>query len=99
MTKHRHLSHLSLLVGFLVMAASAAGGQITAPAGQVNMAGSPFNSPFNTTASPVNSQAGQVNAPAPFKMAKPGEPVERQLSDDQKFREWSLDANVTDDTK
>src|SRR5262249_21997070 len=27
------------------------------------------------------------------------EPVERQLSDDQKFREWSLDANVTDDTK
>src|SRR5213594_3502022 len=64
MSKHRHLPHLSLPVGFLVMTAFAA--------------------------------AGQVNT---VKTAKPGEPVERHLSGDQKFREWSLDANVTDDIK
>src|SRR5207249_7113258 len=75
MSKHRHLPHLSLIVGFLMMTASAA-------ARQSNTAGSPFN-----------TGAG------PFKTAKPGEPVERQLSGDQKFREWSLDANVTDDIK
>src|SRR5262249_7547350 len=35
--------------------------------------------------------AGQVN------IAKPGEPVERQMSGDQKFREWSLETDRTDD--
>src|SRR6266850_1770767 len=36
---------------------------------------------------------GQVNK------AKPGEPVERHLSSDQAFREWSHDSNSTDKTK
>jgi flagellar motor protein MotB len=102
MKKHRHLL---LIVGFLIMTASAGAGQITAPAGQANttnspFANSPFNSPFgtaagqaNTTASPFNTTAGQI------KTAKPGESVERQLSDDQKFREWSLDPKVADDIK
>jgi len=36
---------------------------------------------------------GQVNT------AKPGEPVERHLSSDQTFREWSHDSNPTDATK
>src|SRR5207253_2805679 len=31
--------------------------------------------------------------------AKPGEPVERHLSSDQTFREWSHDSNPTDETK
>ena len=31
--------------------------------------------------------------------AKPGEPVERQLSSDQTFREWSHASKVTDETK
>ena len=33
----------------------------------------------------ASAGAGQVNT------AKPGEPVERHLSGDQTFREWSLD--------
>src|SRR5215472_13773710 len=36
---------------------------------------------------------GQVNT------AKPGEPVERHLSSDQNFREWSHESNSTDATK
>jgi flagellar motor protein MotB len=36
---------------------------------------------------------GQVNT------AKPGEPVERHLSSDQTFREWTHDSNSTDKTK
>src|SRR5499427_3441060 len=36
---------------------------------------------------------GQVNTD------KPGEPVERHLSSDQTFREWSHDSNGTDETK
>jgi len=36
---------------------------------------------------------GQVNT------AKPGEPVERHLSSDQNFREWSHDSKPTDETK
>src|SRR6266581_3595985 len=95
MNKHRHLPHLSLLVGFLMMTATAAARQ-SAAAGQSNTAGSPFNTtfgPFNTASSPFSATAGQI------KTAKPGEPVERQLSGDQKFREWSLDANVADDIK
>src|SRR5207247_240287 len=102
MNKHRHLPHLSLLVGFLMMTATAAARQ-SAAAGQSNTAGSPFNttfgpfntpsSPFNTTSSPFTAGAGQI------KTVKPGEPVERQLSGDQKFQEWSLDANVADDIK
>ena len=102
MNKHRYLP---LIFGFLMMAASEAAGQMNAPAGQVNTAASPFNSPFNTIASPLNtatdpSKAGQVNMPsAPFKTAKPGEAVERHLSSDQKFREWSIDANAADDIK
>jgi len=36
---------------------------------------------------------GQVNT------ARPGEPVERQLSSDQTFREWSHESNSTDETK
>src|SRR5215471_6220648 len=36
---------------------------------------------------------GQVNT------AKPGEPVERHLSSDQTFKQWSLDANRTDEFK
>ncbi len=36
---------------------------------------------------------GQVNT------AKPGEPVERHLSSDQTFRQWSHDSNSTDQTK
>src|SRR5947209_15146352 len=102
MNKHRHLPHLSLLVGFLMMTATAAARQ-SAAAGQSNTAGSPFNTtfgpfntgagPFNTTSSPFTAGAGQI------KTAKPVEPVERQLSGDQKFQEWSLDANVADDIK
>src|SRR2546428_6114081 len=100
MSKHHHLPHLSWLVGFLVMTVSAGAGQVNAPAGPFNSATGPFmaNSPFNTTNSPFNTAAGQVNTPTgPFKTAKPGESVERHLSDDQKFREWSLDPTVTDD--
>src|SRR5258708_9539820 len=43
-----------------------------------------------------------VTAPAGIgqvKTAKPGEPVERHLSSDQTFREWSHDSNPTDETK
>jgi flagellar motor protein MotB len=58
MCKHRHLS---LIVGFLIMAASAG--------------------------------AGQVN------LLKPGQPVERHLSGDQTFQEWSHDAGQTDGMK
>jgi flagellar motor protein MotB len=54
MSKNRHLP---IIIGFLIMAASAA--------------------------------AGQVNT------SKPGQPVERQLSSDQKFREWSYKPNPT----
>src|SRR5499427_7837433 len=36
---------------------------------------------------------GQVN------MVKPGEPVERHLSSDQTFQEWSHDSNSTDEVK
>ena len=102
MNKHRHLP---LLVGFLMMAASTVAGQINAPASPVNRAATPFNSPFNTTAGPSKAatspfNTSQVNTPAgPFKTAKPGEPVERHLSDDQKFREWSLDPKVAEDIK
>src|SRR5436309_6680611 len=138
MSKHRHSTHLSLLVGFLMMAASAAAGQTTvgagqstagagqstagagpstaaagpptAGAGQSNTAGSPFDTtfgPFNTAGSPFDTTSGPFNTTfGPFtagagqiKTAKPGEPVERQLSGDQKLREWSLDANVGDDIK
>src|SRR3989475_2974434 len=42
---------------------------------------------------PASAAAGQVNT------AKPGEPVERHLSSDQTFREWSHDSNPTDQTK
>src|SRR5438128_4842329 len=102
MNKHRHLPHLSLLVGFLMMTATAAARQ-SAAAGQSNTAGSPFNTtfgPFNTTSSPFNTASSPFSATAgQIKTAKPGEPVERQLSGDQKFREWSLDPNVADDTK
>src|SRR5215468_6530906 len=31
--------------------------------------------------------------------AKPGEPVERHLSSDQKFREWARNSNTTEETK
>src|SRR5258705_4082922 len=34
-----------------------------------------------------------------FNTARPGEPVERHLSSDQAFREWSHDSNSTDKTK
>ena len=51
----------------------------------------PSIGPFNTTASPFSATAGQI------KTAKPGDPVERQLSGEQKFQAWSLDANVADD--
>jgi outer membrane protein OmpA-like peptidoglycan-associated protein len=61
MSKHRHISHLLMLVGFLVMTASAAAGQV--------------------------------------KTAQPGQPVERHLSSDQTFKEWSHETAVTDDTK
>src|SRR5881296_2492967 len=102
MNKHRHLPHLSLLVGFLMMTATAAARQ-SAAAGQSNTAGSPFNTtfgPFNTTSSPFNTASSPFSATAgQIKTAKPGEPVERQLSSDQKFREWSMDANVADDIK
>src|SRR2546428_5940356 len=37
--------------------------------------------------------SGKVSA------ARPGEPVERHLSSDQTFREWSHDSNATDKTK
>src|SRR5262245_61661079 len=47
-------------------------------------------------ASPV---AAQVNTakPAQINQVKPGEPVERHLSGDQTFREWSLDPKPTSD--
>ena len=109
MSKHRHLPHLSLIVGFLMMTASAAARQSTGT-GQSNTAGSPFNTtfgpfntgagPFNTTSSPFNTTSSPFTAGAgQIKTVKPGEPVERQLSGDQKFQEWSLDANVADDIK
>jgi len=41
----------------------------------------------------TSAGAGQV------KTAKPGEPVERHLSDDEKPREWSLQSDGTDSTK
>src|SRR5205809_3632560 len=89
---------------------TAGAGQPTAGAGQSNTAGSPFDttfgpfntagSPFDTTSSPFNTGAGPFTASAgQIKTAKPGEPVERQLSADQTFREWSLEAAVTDDIK
>src|SRR5438128_1839898 len=82
MNKHRHLPHLSLLVLFLMMTTSAAGGQSNTAAGQSNTA------------------AGQSKfAASPFNMAKPGKAVERQLSGDQTFREWSLEPNVADGIK
>src|SRR5262245_4462759 len=74
-------------------------------AGQVNTHTGLFNSPFNTTASLFNTatgpfSTGQVNtSTGRFKTAKPGEPVERHLSGDQKFREWSLQSDATNDTK
>ena len=61
MSKHRHVSHLLMLVGFLVMTASVAAGQV--------------------------------------KTAQPGQPVERHLSSDQTFKEWSHETAATDDTK
>ena len=153
MKKHRHLP---LIVGFLMMTATAAARQSSAPAGQSNTAGSPSNTtdnPFSTTGSPFNSPFGSTGSPSnspgnpsnttgnpsnttgspfntpgspfstpgspfgtpgsPFgttaspsntnagqvKTAKPGQPVERNLSEDQKFREWSLNGNVPDDIK
>src|SRR5439155_758542 len=85
MNKHRHLPHLSLLVGFLMMTATAAARQ-SAAAGQSNTAGSPFNTtfgPFNTTSSPFNTASSPFSATAgQIKTAKPGEPVERQLTGD-----------------
>src|SRR5256885_14967189 len=107
MTKPRHLPPLWLLTGSLMMPATAAARQSAAAgqsaAGQSNTAGSPFNTtfgPFNTTSSPFNTASSPFSATAgQIKTAKPGEPVERQLSGDQKFREWSLDANVADDIK
>src|SRR5262249_19838616 len=91
MNKHRHLPHLVMLVGFLAMTASAV-------ARQSNIAGSPFNtpaSPSNTTDSPFKSPASPSSPAATrIETTKPGEQVERQLSGDQKFREWSLDANA-----
>jgi flagellar motor protein MotB len=107
----KHLRHLPTIFGFLMLAASAAAGQISAPAGQSNtatgpFANSPFNSPFgssgqsNTANSPFSTTAGQGNTPAaPFKMSTPGQSVERQLPDDQKLREWALDSKVADDVK
>jgi len=92
-----------MLVGFLAMTASAAARQSNTAAGPFN---SPFNSPFNATdqlntaTSPFNTTAGQVNTPSgQIKTAKPGEPVERHLSDDEKFREWSVNADVADGIK
>src|SRR5258708_25399115 len=55
------LRHLLLIVGFLMMTAAVAMGQV--------------------------------------KTARPGEPVERHLSSDQTFREWSHGSNGADETK
>src|SRR5262245_25222780 len=124
MNKHRHLPHLSMLVGFLVMTASAAASQSSTAAGQSNTSSGPSNtgsgpfntiaslfntgsvpfntssSPFNTSSSPFSTTSGPLSpAASQIKTAKPGEPVERQLSDDEKFREWSLDSNVADGIK
>src|SRR5437879_7363941 len=41
----------------------------------------------------VSAGAGQVN------LLKPGQPVERHLSADQTFQEWSHDAGSTNDVK
>jgi len=87
-----------------MVTASAAARQSNTVTGPFN---SPFNSPFsaaagqvNTATSPLNTTAGQVNTPSgQIKTAKPGEPVERHLSDDEKFREWSLNADVADGIK
>src|SRR5262245_45193364 len=40
-----------------------------------------------------------TSAAAQIKTAKPGEQVERQLPSDWKFREWSLDENVSNEIK
>jgi flagellar motor protein MotB len=46
----------------------------------------------------ASATAGQSNkAATPFQTSRPGEQVERHLSSDWKFREWSLDTNVPDD--
>ena len=101
MNKRRHLPHLSMLVGLLVMTATAAARQASTAAGQSNAAAaqgnttaSPFstpNSPFNGT-SPFNTNSSPFNTTSPFnspvsqtKTTKPGESVERQLPDDQKL--------------
>src|SRR5213593_4893389 len=159
MNKHRHLRHLLLLVGLLMMTNTAAGqsstaaeqsntaaeqsntaaeqsntaagqsntaaeqsntaaGQSTTAAGQSNTAADQPTTAAaeqsntaaeqsNTAAGQSNTAAGQSNTAAgrsktaagPFKAVKPGEPVERHLSDDQTFREWSLDPKVTDGIK
>src|SRR4029434_9083496 len=77
MSKHRHLPHLSMLVGFLAMTASAVARQSNTATGPFN---SPFNSPFsaaagqvNTATSPFKTTAGQVNTPSgQIKTDKPG---------------------------
>src|SRR5262249_8210829 len=88
--------------------ASTAAGQSNPAASQSNTTASPFstpNSPFNGT-SPFNTNSSPFNTTSPFnspasqtKTTKPGESVERQLPDDQKLRQWALDANVPDDVK
>ena len=83
MSKHRHLPHLPLLVGFLVMTASAGAGQIN-----LTKPGEPVEQHLSSSAG-----AGRIN------LTKPGEPVERHLSSDQTFREWALDKDQSGDTK
>src|SRR5213594_2627802 len=95
MNKHRHLRHLLLLVGLLMMTNTAAGQSSTA-AEQSNTAAEQSN----TAAEQSNTAAGgSKTAAGPFEAVKPGEPVERHLSDDETFREWSLDPKVTDGIK
>src|ERR1051326_2657043 len=90
--------------------ANTASGQSNTTASQSKTAADPFstnNSPFNTSNSPSStsgSPSSTSGSPfstsgSPFKTARPGEQVERHLSGDQKFREWSLDQNVSEDVK
>jgi flagellar motor protein MotB len=68
--------HLLLIVGFLMMTASAGAGQIN-------------------TAKP----GADLVKPGEFNTVKPGEPVERHLSSDQTFREWSHGQDQAADVK
>src|ERR1051326_9172303 len=69
-----------------------ASGQSNTTASQSKTAAVPFStsgSPFNTSNSPFSTSSSPFSTSSPSKTARPGEQVERHLSGDQKFREWT----------